>query len=399
MRRRFSLWLLLVWTFISPVFSGEGSVIATLDKIQFATPKEKARAELIDGKIGKANQFHFDKDARSAFFTSNIRGTPGWDEAEGLSFWVKGDGSNAFGGIQLIYDDDYAVRYDYAFPIQSKEWTNVTVAWKDFVPVLPGPKSKPLDAATGNLPSKVSGLWIGKWWYWGEYPAHGFALDDIRLKRKVKRDEVDYRPRTNPLQRTMDKLKTGDPIIIVTMGDSLTDFKHWANRSGAWPILLKDKLEGKYKSKVTIHNPALGGTQLRQNMVLISRWHQRVPEPDLVTIQFGANDWEAGMRGKQFHGTCIDAIDRVRRATRGKADVMLLTTMPGLKRWDTMKELAEACRQAAKDRNTGLADTEQAFHEYEKTARAKFFVEDQVHLGAAGHALVAATVQKALEGK
>jgi hypothetical protein len=53
-------------------------------------------------------------------------------------------------------------------------------------------------------------------------------------------------------------------------------------------------------------------------------------------------------------------VDRVRRATRGKADVLLLTPNPAASRWTETAELAGACRRAARDRNAGLADTEAA---------------------------------------
>ena len=150
-------------------------------------------------------------------------------------------------------------------------------------------------------------------------------------------------------------------MTIVTMGDSLTDFRHWANRQVAWPNLLRDRLRKKFKSEVKIVNPAVGGTLLRQNLVLIPRWLAEAPEPDLVTICFGGNDWESGMRGEMFREACLDAINRIRRATKGKTDVLLLTTMPNVKQWQTHAELGEACRQAARERHAGLADTEKAF--------------------------------------
>lgn len=37
-----------------------------------------------------------------------------------------------------------------------------------------------------------------------------------------------------------------------------------------------------------------------------------------------------------FEQTCLDAIDRVRRATAGRADVLLCTTCPSVERWETM---------------------------------------------------------------
>jgi lysophospholipase L1-like esterase len=375
---------------------GADAVLDTMDEIHFRSPDGKGKAELVEGKVGKAVRFTFNREGQSAFLTSNLHGGPEWDRAAGLSFWVKGDGSDSFAGLQLIYDDDYAVRYDYCFPIRSTEWTKVTVPWRDLVPVLPGEKSKPLGPG-GNSPSKVSGLWFGKWWYWRDYPACSFAIDELRLEDKIDLDTKDYKPAGGPLERVLAKLKAGKPVTVVTMGDSLTDFRHWSNREVSWPRLLEKRLHEKYKSEVTLVNPAIGGTQLRQNLILIPRWQVQAPRPDLVTICFGSNDWDSGMRGPQFRATCEDAIDRVRRATKGEADVLLLTTVPGVKRWTTMAELAEACRSAAKARNAGLADTEAGFLAAGKENKERLFASDQVHLGAAGHELVAATVLEAIE--
>ena len=150
---------------------------------------------------------------------------------------------------------------------------------------------------------------------------------------------------------------------------------------------------------MTVVNPAIGGTQLRQNLVLIPVWAAKAPEPDLVTICFGGNDWDAGMRGKQFWEAYRDAVDRVRRATHGKADVLIVSTVQAASRWGAVEELAEACRQAAADRKAGLADADKAFTaagEDEKE-RLKLYVVDKTHLSPAGHALLAKTVLEAIE--
>jgi lysophospholipase L1-like esterase len=97
-----------------------------------------------------------------------------------------------------------------------------------------------------------------------------------------------------PLARVLKKLRAGEPVTILTMGDSLTDKRHWANREVAWVDLLRGRLKDRYGSEVTIINPAIGGTQLRQNLVLMPLWLGRVPGPDLVTIFFGGNGMPAG---------------------------------------------------------------------------------------------------------
>jgi lysophospholipase L1-like esterase len=261
--------------------------------------------------------------------------------------------------------------------------------------VLANAKSIPLDPKT-NAPSKITAVRVGKWWYWRDYPAQQFAIDDLRLEPEIALDNNDYRPTDAPLARTLAKLKAGQPVTIVTMGDSLTDYRHWANKPANWPTLLKEALAKEHKSEVTIVNPAIGGTELRQNLVLIPRWLATTPAPDLVTICFGFNDFSSGMKGEMFEATQQDAIDRVRRATGGKSDVLVITTCPAAPRWNDMAELAEACRKAAAAKNAGLADTYAAFHLAGKENPEKLFVNDKVHLSPDGHKVFAETVLSAI---
>jgi lysophospholipase L1-like esterase len=387
---------LLAAALAAAAVAADGPLVDPLDTLRFGPPKAKGTAALVDGKACKAVRFAFEKEARSTFFTSTIRGTPEWDQVAGLSFWVKGEGDPGWGGLQLIYDDDYAVRYDAAFPVRSG-WSKVELAWSDFAAVLPGKRSLSLDPAGPNRPSKVSGVWVGKWYYWGDYPALTFALDDLRLAPAIERDRRDHKPAGPPLARVLAKLKARQPVTVVTVGDSLTDTRHWANRQTVWHGLLREKAKAKYGSDVTVVNPAVGGSQLRQGMVLVPTWREKAPDPDLVTLAYGFNDWDGGMRGEEFFRTYVEAVDRVRRATGGKADVLILTTTPALPRWDTMAELSEACRRAAKDRNAGLADTERAFNAVPAADREKLFVNDRVHLAPPGHAAVADAVLAAIE--
>jgi lysophospholipase L1-like esterase len=308
----------------------------------------------------------------------------------------KGDGSAHFGGLQFIWNEDYAARYDYAFPIDSTEWRKVVVPWRDLIPVLPSPNAQPLDAATGNAPSKLTQLWWGKWWYWRDDAAHSYAIDDVRLEPFIAPDPTNDARASAPLERIAAKLKAGQPVTIVTMGDSLTDARHWTNQKTNWPTMLKAKLTERFGSQVTIVNPAIGGTQLRQNLVLMPLWARTTPEPDLVTVCFGYNDWDAGMRGPMFFETQKDAVARIRRATHGKADVLLMTPARALERWTEMAELGDATRRAAQETKAGFADLESAFATAGANDRPRLFVEDKVHLSVSGQEVVASAVFDAL---
>ena len=158
-------------------FTSSAQVISSMDELRWTAPKEKAHAELIDGKTGKAVKFSFDKESRSAFVTSNIKGNTDWDKAAGFSFWVRGFGSNAWGGLQFIYNEDYGLRYDYMFPSAAR--TGLRWWWL-------GPiwcrccrnECSSVECEWRNRPSKLRGPWFGRWWYWGDYPAQTFAVDE-----------------------------------------------------------------------------------------------------------------------------------------------------------------------------------------------------------------------------
>jgi lysophospholipase L1-like esterase len=119
----------------------------------------------------------------------------------------------------------------------------------------------------------------------------------------------------------------------------------------------------------------------------------------VVTVWFGYNDYDSGMRGPHFKEMMSFAVDRIRRMTHGKSEIILMTTNPAIAKWDTMEELAQAVRDVAKEKKTGLADVSAAFHEAGKddAARAKLYAWDKTHLGPDGHKLAEETVLKAIQ--
>ncbi|MBA3709721.1 MAG: CIA30 family protein [Planctomycetes bacterium] len=376
---------------------GEATSIDAMDGASFQPPKEKGTVEQVDGKVGKAVKFTFADDCKGQFAMSRNHGTPEWDKAAGISFWVKGDGSKHCGTLQFVWNEDFAQRYGYAFRVDGTEWTKVVVPWRDFLPELSNADSKPLDPAGDRQPSKLGSLWFGKWWFWSDAAAHAYAIDEIKLEPTIDMDTKDYKPAGASLARVYAKLKAGQPITVVTMGDSLTDTRHGSNKKTNWPSFFKAGVASTYKSDATIVNPAIGGTELRQNLVLMPNWLMTTPEPDLVTVLFGYNDFASGMTGPAFAALQKDTIQRIRRETHGKADVLIITTCPAASKWDEMADLAEACRTAAKDQNAGICDIYALIHELGKDNKDQFFDEDKTHLSALGQQTIAKAVLEALE--
>ena len=378
------------------------SVIFDMDTIrhrptEITKDKQKMLAgtvELVDGKFDKAVRFAFVQGPPSGFMTASMRATPDWDQSAGFSFWVKGDGSNAWGGIEIIDKSDFALRYGYCFPIDSTEWKKIVVPWSDLTPELAGPL---VNAKGGYVPSGFGNFWFGKWFYWRDYPAHSYTIDQVVLEKKIDAEEL---PAVEPgLKRFREKLKSAKPVTIVTMGDSLTDTRHWANKQTLWAQLLAADLKAKYHSDVKLVNPAMGGTTLSQNLVVMPRWVNEAPSPDLVLVWFGGNDWDSGVRGPRFADYLRTAVDRIRRRTHGSADILLMTTAPGHARWETMKELEQAVRDVATEKKTGLADVAAEFRKPgtpDDALKQGIWAWDKVHLGPKGHETAKDVVLRAI---
>lgn len=399
--------LILIVAVLCPALVSAQTMIFDMEapahKMGEITSKDKQKVpagtvESVDGKEGKAVKFTFVDNAKGGFATAALRPTPEWDQSAGFSFWVKGDGSNAWGGIELIDRSDFKLRYAYCFPIHSTQWTKIVVPWRDVVPELAGP---PVDPANGYKPSGFGNFWFGKWYYWRDYPAHSFTIDQVMLEKTI---DLPPAPKFEPgLTRFTARLKEKKPVTIVTMGDSLSDKAHWANKPTLWSTLLASSLNQKYASEVKIINPAIGGTTLSQNIVLIPRWIKDAPSPDLVTILFGGNDWDNGVRGERFAQYLRLAVERVRRETLGSADILILSTCPAHARWEVYKELEQAAAAVAKETGAAYADLAAAFRAAGNTPdqalKQTLWAWDKVHLGPKGHELVRNVVMRALEGK
>ncbi len=353
--------------------------------------------ELVDGQFGKACKFSFVESSGPQFFTAWVNPKDDWDQYEGFSFWVKGDGSKTCGGLEFIDGENFALRYGYCFPINSTNWVKVTVPWSDLIPELSGP---PVNARGGFAPSHFRNVWVGKFYFWREWPACSFTIERMVLEKKIPRDTADYTPKQPGTPRVLAKLKAKQPITIVTMGDSLTDTRHWANQQKLWARMLAKQLTDTYGSEVKLINPAIGGTTLSQNVILTPRWLQETPAPDLVTIWFGGNDWDTGVRGPRYKQYLRMAVEQVRRLTKGQSEIVIMTTLPGLRNWDTTAELSKAAYAVAKELNTGFVDAAGAFHKAgsaEEAMKRQYWGWDGVHMGFGGHQLIADAVLRGVQ--
>ncbi len=271
--------------------------------------------------------------------------------------------------------------------------------WADLAPEFANPAmvDPRIDPASSTPPSQIESIRFYKWYYWGVVPAHTYAIDDIQLVDTIAPDTRDLRPVGDPLARVKAKLQADLPISIVTMGDSLTDINHGAQRSTntSWPAYLKDRLEAATTSDVTITNVAVGGNMTPHGVVLMQRWLATLPQPDLVIILFGYNDVDGVGNGTTLEMLMKDAVRRVRAATNGASDILLINNIPDKADGDARPYVAAAILAAATAENAGIADTYALFTAQTDAVRETWYF-DAVHINSAGQSSVAGVVEAVL---
>ena len=195
------LFLMGVLLSAAPVWGQSPPLLFDFSRVQHkpgevTTPdKQKVPAgtvELVDGQFGKACKFSLVASTGPQLFTAWVNPSEDWDQYEGFSFWVKGDGSKSCGGLEFIDGNDYSLRFGYCFPIESTDWVKISVPWSDLVPELAAPT---VEARRGFAPSRFRNVWIGKWFYWREYPACSFTIERMALEKHIDRDATDYTPK------------------------------------------------------------------------------------------------------------------------------------------------------------------------------------------------------------
>ncbi|MBN2255536.1 MAG: hypothetical protein JW736_07500 [Deltaproteobacteria bacterium] len=123
-------------------------------------------------------------------------------------------------------------------------------------------------------------------------------------------------------EKTIEKLTSGEPVVIVALGDSLTS--GWMVSKG-YIDYLKEMIRDRYpNSKLNLINrgipgdTARGGVDRLQNDVLRHN-------PDCVIIQFGLNDAFAGYSHERYREHIEMMIHRIRDAS--SADIILVTSV------------------------------------------------------------------------
>jgi len=172
------------------------------------------------------------------------------------------------------------------------------------------------------------------------------------------------------LPRTIERLRTGEEVSIVLLGDSIStgcNASGWANGAPFQPAyqdLLKLHLETHYGTTVKLTNLSVGGTSTPWGLAQIPEVVKA--KPDLILLAFGMND-SAG-RTPEEYGQNISQMMTTARETLPDAEFILIAPMLGNRDWTVLKhdvfpkyrdQLASLCKPGI-----ALADLTSVWHEF-----------------------------------
>ncbi|MCW8129636.1 MAG: CIA30 family protein [Planctomycetota bacterium] len=350
---------------------------ASLWRSYSGKPKPEIAASAA-GHAGGAIKFTLPESSGPQFVGRSVNADASWDQTQGLSFWLKGDGSDHFIAVSLI-DDSYTKRYAALVDLKSTEWRQVKLRWEDFVPEIVS--ADWMSRKDGNMkPSLVRALWFGRWFYFRPFAASTFEVDDIRLEAKIDPPAA-HLPEAPGIPRTLAKLKAKQPVRIVALGDSITYGTHVPQReTNAYPGRLQELLRKKFGyDGVTVVNKGIGGIETRQGIALLTR-DLGNPPPDLVTAHFGYNDYSSMLEKRLPAAECAtlagqnlrELVRRVRSLSNGATEVLLIATIPGAdeERHTAMDFFGDQAKAVADELKCGFTEGPRAaFREAQKAGK------------------------------
>jgi acyl-CoA thioesterase-1 len=157
---------------------------------------------------------------------------------------------------------------------------------------------------------------------------------------------------TNVLPRSVFKLLNKQPLSIVVVGDSISA---GANASAlfdaapfqpAYPELIRQHLEHRFRGKVTLANHSVGGTDTAWLLGMIDKIVES--KPNLAIVAFGMND-ASGRAAKDYQANIQTFVGKVRERLPD-CEFILVAPMIGNRDWTSLKpDLFPAYRDQLKE--------------------------------------------------
>ncbi len=318
-----------------------------------------------------------------------LQGSPIWDQYQGISFMVKGDGSDLFGCLSVGDRPTGAYSYIYYFPLRNTEWNKITIPWSALVPE---GQYDPIGSTGALPPSGIKALRFGSRWsiYFNnaKIPQHSYSIDQVQIEKQVEPTSTDYKARA--FSNVLELLKNKKPVHIVCIGDSITAGTGLSDKDSQRYTALTQKILHEWLGydDIIIESRAVGGAKSTDGRAWIPRDFVG-DAPDLVTIMYGYNDKSGTYTKEYFKNSMDDYIKRLVEKTEGKTAILPFATTPGTgPRFVMMDDFADAVREVAAKRNLPVFDLNRIMTKIGRDKIENFF-GDQAHPNAQGHKIIA----------
>lgn len=312
------------------------------------------------------------------------------DQYQGISFKIKGDGSDCWASISVINPLYTAYAYQYLVPLKSTEWVTYKLAWSELSPEYP---YGAIGTSDGMPPCGLTGIRVGnRWDIWydnAKIPPFSFAIADFKYEPVVAKETHAYVPAT--LQDFIAKLNAKEPVTIQCMGDSITAGTSLRNKlEDRYSKRIQNLLREKYEYEdITVWNRAVGGAGICDERVWLNRDFS-LGTPDLVTIWIGYNDRFRIISKEAYKRAIAKYVDMVIEKTQGKSAIVLFATGPGKNEGFTMMDLfADVIREVAAEKNLALFDINKIFKAFGRRQFSEKYMADAAHPNPEGHKIIA----------
>jgi len=310
-------------------------------------------------------------------------------EFDGLTMKVKGDGTATFGLIE-IRADDYVSIYQAVFPLDFTDWRDVNIAWDEFFQMNDNAGETPI-----NWP-KLDGMRFGSRAGWG---SSKYAVSAIALTKIAPRTAMNAPAGADRLSATIAKLKGGQPVKIVALGDSITfgtKVPSDKRQSALYFQLAAAGLEDAFKgAKVTAVNAGVGGDAIGEGLVRIG--HQVAPEnPDLVIVLLGANDAICNFADSRVEKTMAMLLDKLMETTH--AEILLLGPSPCGEAPGVPERYARVFEGLAQRKGVAYLNLSVEMGKLSPEDFKAAYDSDGVHWSERGHAMMGKAVLDLLRG-
>jgi lysophospholipase L1-like esterase len=198
------------------------------------------------------------------------------------------------------------------------------------------------------------------------------------------------------------RLKAGEPVKFVCLGDSVTGVYYHTGGRRAYPEMLELALKRLYPdAKVTVVNAGISGNSTRNGLSRLDR-DVLDQKPEVVTVMFGLNDM-VGVPVEEYRANLKTIAERCRQQG---AEVLFCTPNAifddgGTRTTAKLVEYCGAMKEAGKELGVPVCDCYAAHvSARERDAAAwRLMMSDAIHPNMDGHKLNAVEIARSISGR